>query len=117
MGGQRWHFLICLLTYFVLLISYFNLLFHFNVLLLFHGKVIQATLTGYRQQCKLMDKSVCVLIPHWPQGYDVANTTKDIWVSWSGRVRAVSGFALSLMLRDKDRDLDREFLRPREPGL
>ena len=79
--------------------------------------MIHATLTGYRQQSKLMDKSVCVPIPLCHQGYDVENTTKDIWVSWSGQVRAVSGFAVSLMLRDKDRDLDREFLRPREPGL
>ena len=58
----------------MLLISYFNLLFHFNVLLLFHGKVIQATLTGYRQKCKLTDKGVFVPILHWhPQGYDVVN--------------------------------------------
>ena len=42
------------------------------------------------------------------------SATKD---TWGQLVRVVSGFALSLMLRYEDRDLDRQFLRPREPGL
>ena len=96
MGGQRWHFLICLLTYFVLLISYFNLLFRIKVLLLFHGKMIQATLTGYRQQSKLMDKSVCVPIPHLCGKHNKGH--------------------LSQLVREGQGGLG-QFLRPREPGL
>ena len=41
----------------------------------------------------------------------------NIWVSWSGWVGAALRFALSLMLRDKDRDLDRQILMPWKPGL
>ena len=43
--------------------------------------------------------------------------TSNILVSWTGRVGAVSGFALSLMLRDRVRDFVRQLRMPQEPGL
>ena len=45
------------------------------------------------------------------------SSTTDISVRWSGRVGAVSGFALSLMLRDRIREIVRQFQMPREPGV
>ena len=38
-------------------------------------------------------------------------------VRWSGRVGAVSGFALSLTLRDRIREIVRLFPMPREPRI
>ena len=48
---------------------------------------------------------------------DWSSPTKNISVRWSGRVGAVSGFALSLTLRDRIRDIVRQFPIPREPRI
>ena len=48
---------------------------------------------------------------------DLSYATSNILVRWSGRVGAVSGFALSLMLRDRIREIVRLFPMPREPRL
>ena len=63
----------------------------------------------------LTSSDYTLVIPTLLQGDD--QSTSNILVRWSGQVGAVSGFALSLTLRDRIREIVRQFPMPREPRI